>query len=172
MPNHGKISNYGIKCKNQWQCSQSDLHRRVHVILSTYQLALFLSPSDLYMNLLAALPLSAMSRAVHTPPSEAHVVEQSLSLSNLGTGHNRIQRRTINWITFLKENCSSSVFRGSFFPEQHETTFFFNHSLFHYFLSDRDVNRQVDDIHKETIVQASWTMASCGLWHLHARVIW
>ena len=71
---------------------------RVHVILSTYmyQLALFRSPSDLYMYLAAALPLSAMSRAAHTPASEARVVEQSLSLSNLGTGHNRIQRRTTN----------------------------------------------------------------------------
>ena len=81
--------------RNQLQSSQSHLQRRVHVILSTYQLALFQSPSDLYMYL-AALPLSAMSQAVYTPASEALVVEQSLSLSNLGTGHNRIQRRTTN----------------------------------------------------------------------------
>ena len=65
------------------------------MILSTYQLVLFQLLSDLYMYL-AALPLSAMSQAAHMLASEARVVEQSLSLSNAGIGHNRIQRRTMN----------------------------------------------------------------------------
>ena len=42
----------------QRQSSQSHLHHRVHMILSTYQLALFQLPNDLYIYL-AALPLSA-----------------------------------------------------------------------------------------------------------------
>ena len=101
---------------------------------------------------LAALQLSAMSQAAHTLASETRVVKQSLSLLNLGTGNNRIQRRTMNENTFLKETVILLCFAAVFF-EQHETPFF-NHSLFQYFLSDRDVNRQVDNIHKETIVQA------------------
>ena len=79
-----------ITCKNQ-RAEFTGLHRRVYVILSTCQLALFQLPSDLYMYL-ASLLLSAMSRAVHTPASEARVIEQSLSLSHLGTGHNWIQK--------------------------------------------------------------------------------
>ena len=40
------MANYSITCKNQRQSLQSNLHRRVHMTLSTYQLALFRSLSD------------------------------------------------------------------------------------------------------------------------------
>ena len=96
-----------------------------------YQLALFRSPSDLYMYL-AALPLSAMSRTARTPASEARVAEQSLSLSNLNWPQPDTEEN--NELKHLS-NCSSSVFRTSFFRATRDTTPLAR-SLFHHFLSE------------------------------------
>ena len=143
MAEFAELSSLYIRCT--WFCQHISWHRFDFLAICTC--------------------MSAMSWAAHMLASKAWVVEQSLSLSNLGTGHNRIQRRKTNWNTFFLRKTVLPCF-AAVFSEQHETPFFFNHSLFYNFLSDHDINRQVDE---ETIV--SWTMASCGLWHSHARVI-
>ena len=129
-----------MTCKNQWQSLQYYLYCRA------YQLALFRLLSDSYMYL-AALPLSAMSQAAHTLASKVWVVEQSLSLSNLGTGYREEQRTET---PFLRKPVLLPCFMAVFFPSNKRhpssTTRFSTTSL----ATVTSIGKLV--IHKETIV--------------------
>ena len=96
------------------------------------------------------MPQNESDQPTHWP---ARVAKQSLLLVNIGTDYNWIPRRITNWNTFLSlRTVLITCFVASFFSRQHNTPFC---DFPYYFLSDRDINRQVNNIHKETIVQAS-----------------
>ena len=151
-----------ITLKNQQQSSQSDLHRRLHVILSTDQLALFQSHSDLYMYTL--LPCrwaqwvgQSTRRQAKPGLSSKAFLYQTLVLATIRYGE---EQRTET--PFLRKTVLLPCFVAVFFRATRDTLLL-QPLAFQYFLrsSDSDVNRQVDNIHKEII--ASWTMAYCGL---------
>ena len=102
---------------------------------------------------LPALQRSTTSQVAHMPASEAQVVEQSLCHQTLALATIRYRGEQQTETPFLRRTVLLLCFVAIFFRATQDTLL--QLLVFHYILSNHDVNRQVDDTDKETIVQAS-----------------